>query len=76
MVKIVSKINPAEKEQKVIQQLLELVVKLANELHPSRQLQQATTLTSLLDRDLGFDSLGRVELVHRVEHTFGAALAD
>ncbi len=71
-----SKVNSVEKEQQIAQQLLELTVKLANELHPSSPLQQATTLTSLLGRDLGFDSLGRVELIHRVEHTFGVTLED
>ncbi|WP_084605628.1 AMP-binding protein [Psychromonas aquimarina] len=71
-----SKINPVEKEQNTAQQLLELVGKLASELHPGSQLQQTVILTSLLDRDLGFDSLGRVELIHRVEHTFGVTLAD
>ncbi|OUS28739.1 hypothetical protein A9Q98_07420 [Thalassotalea sp. 42_200_T64] len=71
-----SKVNPVEKEQKIAVQLLKLVVKLANELHPGSQLQQAIALTSLLERDLGFDSLGRVELIHRVELTFGVTLAD
>lgn len=71
-----SKVNPVEKEQKIAQQLLELVGKLANELHPSSRLQHTIMLTSLLDSDLGFDSLGRVELIHRVEHTFGVTLAD
>ena len=71
-----SKVNSLEKEQKIAQQLLELVGKLANELHPSSQLQKAIILTSVLDSDLGFDSLGRVELIHRVENTFGVTLAD
>jgi 1-acyl-sn-glycerol-3-phosphate acyltransferase len=34
------------------------------------------TLSSRLDRDLGFDSLGRTELLLRVERTFGVALPD
>lgn len=71
-----SKPNKDEKEQNITRQLLELVGKLASELHPGRQPQQAITLASLLDHDLGFDSLGRVELIHRVEHSFGVILAD
>lgn len=70
------KVNPVEKEKKIAQQLLELVGKLANELHPSSQLQQSIALSSQLDSDLGFDSLGRVELIQRVEHSFGVSLAD
>lgn len=71
-----SKENSVEKKAKTAQQLLELVGKLANELHPSSQLPQAISLSSQLDSDLGFDSLGRVELIQRVEHTFGVSLAD
>ncbi len=71
-----SKAPPEVKEAKTAQQLLELVGKLANELHPDSQLQKAMTLRSQLDSDLGFDSLGRVELIQRVEHTFGVWLAD
>ncbi|WP_372882774.1 AMP-binding protein [Psychromonas sp.] len=71
-----AQLNPVEKQQKTTQQLLQVVSKLANELHPNSQSQQSVTLTSLLDRDLGFDSLGRVELIHRVEHTFAVTLAD
>ena len=73
-----SKVNSIKKGQEIeiAQQLLELVGKLTNELHPGRQLQQAITLTSKLEHDLGFDSLGRVELIHRVEHTFAVTLAN
>ena len=70
------KVNPVEKKQRIAQQLLELIGKLANELHPSNQLQQGIALSSQLDKDLGFDSLGRVELIQRVENTFGVSLAD
>jgi len=55
--------------------LLETLQALATELHrapPARVL----TLDSSLERDFGFDSLGRVELVLRVEQRFGVRLSE
>src|SRR3990170_139058 len=55
--------------------LLETLEALATELHrapPARGL----TLDSSLERDFGFDSLGRVELVLRVEQRFGVRLSE
>ncbi|HEX9078241.1 MAG TPA: AMP-binding protein [Desulfuromonadaceae bacterium] len=54
--------------------LLRVVVEVANELHPHGTAR--ATLDSPLDRELGFDSLGRVELLARIERTFGCALAE
>lgn len=71
-----SKLNPVAEPQNTAQQLLQVVSKLVNELHPNSELQQTIMLTSSLDRDLGFDSLGRVELIHRVENTFSVRLSD
>jgi 1-acyl-sn-glycerol-3-phosphate acyltransferase len=56
--------------------LLEVIQTLALELHPQRQNQVAASLDSSLERELGFDSLGRVELLQRVERTFGVQLPD
>jgi 1-acyl-sn-glycerol-3-phosphate acyltransferase len=56
--------------------LLEVVERLARELHPQRQSLASTSLDSSLERELGFDSLGRVELMQRVEHAFGVQLPD
>jgi 1-acyl-sn-glycerol-3-phosphate acyltransferase len=56
--------------------LLVLVQRLALELHPHRQGSVSATLDSALERELGFDSLGRVELLQRLEHTFGVQLPD
>ncbi|MEO6665641.1 MAG: acyl carrier protein, partial [Nitrospiria bacterium] len=56
-------------------ELLKLIHDLATELHrapPAR----ALTLDSSLERDAGLDSLGRVELVLRIEQRFGVRLAE
>ncbi|MEO5338807.1 MAG: acyl carrier protein, partial [Magnetospirillum sp. WYHS-4] len=55
--------------------LLALVGQVAGELHPGRK-APPPRLDSRLDRDLGFDSLGRVELLARLEREFGAALPE
>ena len=54
--------------------LLGLVQEVAGELNPSRA-APAVRLDSRLDRDLGIDSIGRAELVLRVESAFGVTLA-
>jgi 1-acyl-sn-glycerol-3-phosphate acyltransferase len=55
--------------------LLEVVRDLAVELHPHRKQALSASLESSLDRDLGIDSLGRVELLVRVERAFGMKLS-
>jgi len=55
------------------QRLLEIVQGLAAELRPAAR---PATLDSSLDRDLGLDSLGRVELLLRIERTFGVSLPE
>lgn len=54
--------------------LLETIRALSKELHP--EAQPSVTLASSLDRDLGFDSLARMELLARIEKAFGVALAE
>jgi len=54
--------------------MVELVGQLALELHPHRH--RPVTLDSHLERDLGLDSLGRVELLARIERAFGVALPE
>ena len=58
------------------QALLTLVQALATELHPRRARRMQVTLDSQLDRDLGFDSLSRVELLLRLQREFHAALPE
>ncbi|MGE5616487.1 MAG: AMP-binding protein [Bacillota bacterium] len=55
--------------------LLALVAGLVRELQPSADIP-APRLDSSLDRDLGLDSLARVELFLRLEHAFGVRLSD
>jgi len=55
--------------------LLIVVDEVVRELNPSRP-PIAATLDSRLDRDLGIDSLGRAELVVRIERAFDVALPE
>jgi len=54
--------------------LLTLVAQLVRELHPRQTKGAGVTLESTLERDLGLDSLGRVELLARVERAFEVRL--
>ncbi len=55
--------------------LLQVVDAVANELRPGRAPRPAT-LESRLDQDLGFDSLGRVELISRIDDAFDVSLPE
>ena len=57
-------------------QLLEIVKSLVVELHPQDAHRLRVTLDSALDRDLGFDSLSRVELMLRIERAFSTSLPE
>ncbi len=57
----------------IVAKLLQITVQLAAELSPRRQWHNVG-LDSSLDRELGFDSLGRVELISRLESAFDVAL--
>jgi len=57
------------------EQLLEIIAQLAKELNPHRHLPPLN-LETLLDREYGFDSLSRVELLLRIEKSFGVKLAE
>ena len=60
----------------ITEQLLKTVHALAIELNPRHIAPGPVTLDSILDRDLGFDSLGRVELLVRLEQGFNLTLAE
>lgn len=67
--------RPQGKEQRA-QELLQLVHELALELHPHLRQTLRLDLDSDLDRDVGLDSLGRAELLLRVDRTFGLRLPE
>ncbi len=56
--------------------LLALVGQLAADLQPGGTRAPRITLDSRLERDLGFDSLSRVELLTRIERSFGVSLSE
>ena len=59
-----------------VEALLGVIRQLGSELHPHLSAPARVTLDSLLDRDLGFDSLERMELLHRLERAFGVHLPE
>ena len=56
--------------------LLAAVRQLSQELHPRGLPPGTVALDSALDRDLGFDSLGRIELLSRLEQAFEVTLSE
>jgi len=56
-------------------ELLQVIRQLAEELHPEAP-QASVMLDSSLDRDLGLDSLARMELLTRLENTFSIRLPE
>jgi 1-acyl-sn-glycerol-3-phosphate acyltransferase len=62
--------DPATRER----DLLAVVGDLARELHPQHSRVDDLSLASRLEKNLGIDSLGRTELILRLERAFGARL--
>lgn len=58
------------------QQLLDTISRLTAELHPDGSRFRQVTLDSALDRDLGLDSLARMELLARLEREYGVRLPE
>jgi len=56
--------------------LLMVTRELVDELHPRRLTARSVTLDSSLSRELGLDSLARIELLARIEKRFGVALPE
>ena len=56
--------------------LLEATREVVAELHPHLAARVGITLDSSLDRDLGLDSLSRMELLSRLERRFGARIPE
>ena len=70
-----SSLSTAPSEGPVEAGVLEVVAELVTELHGAGA-PAAVTLDQSLERDLGIGSLERVELLLRLEQTFGVRLAD
>jgi len=56
--------------------LLALVVELAAEARAQDAREIPRSLDASFERDYGFDSLTRMELIHRVERSFGVTFAE
>ena len=56
--------------------LLQILAQLLAELHPEAASRLEITLDSRLDRDLGLDSLARMELLARLEKAFAVRLPE
>ncbi|MGH8509776.1 MAG: AMP-binding protein [Gammaproteobacteria bacterium] len=69
-------LNAQPSEREPAARLLRLVEELAAEIHAHPSGRRAFTLDSALDRDVGLDSLARVELFARMEREFGVALSE
>ena len=56
--------------------LLDHVAAVMDELHPNDPTRRAPELDDTFDRDLGLDSLGRVEMIARIESAFAVTLPE
>ena len=58
------------------QRLCGVIEELVSELYPGRRGRARVSTANRIDRDLAIDSLGRAELLRRIERTFGVSLPD
>jgi acyl carrier protein len=63
------------KSEKRVDELLELIYNLVKELHPHFS-KSSVTLEDDFEKDLGLDSLSRVELISRIEASFNTSFPD
>src|SRR5436305_1476173 len=73
--RLAEKLGVAARAYTIFGAAVERAETLARELQPGRR-GRSLTLDSSLERDLGLDSLGRVELLGRLEKAFGVRLAE
>ncbi|MGI9357590.1 MAG: AMP-binding protein [Rhizobiaceae bacterium] len=71
-----SKQDRKKDDPEVVMELLRIVHSVAKELHPHLRPVEETNLDSDLERDVGLDSLGRAELVLRLNKAFKVRLPD
>jgi len=70
------KVPPVEAQERTAEKLLLLIQALVTEVHPQRPPQEVLNLDSRFEKDLGLDSLTRVELIARIENYFELALPE
>ncbi|MDP7099652.1 MAG: AMP-binding protein, partial [Rhodospirillales bacterium] len=70
------KISNTESDDLSPRRLLVLVAEMAEEIHPRQNLASLVSLEKSLERDLGFDSLSRMELLQRIEREFNITLSE
>ncbi len=63
-------------QTQMAERLLQIVSQLASELRQGQRQPRPVTLDSRLERDLGLDSLSRVELLQRIEKSFQVRLPE
>lgn len=68
--------NEASRSNDAEAKVLDVTRRLVAELRSRPAAAREITLDSLLDRELGFDSLGRVELLARIERAFDVSLTE
>ena len=66
----------APREAPALARLLEVIREVAIELHPHRRDSLDVTLATTLSGELALDSMGRMELLARVDQTFGVTLPE
>lgn len=66
----------ASEQDNTLADLLSTIQQLYAEVHPAKEKIPILTLDSRLDTDLGLDSLGRVELISRLEEHFNIVLPE
>jgi 1-acyl-sn-glycerol-3-phosphate acyltransferase len=74
MARVSSRTDPGEAQ--AAERLLAIVRETVAELHPQQRLHKPVSLDTALDKELGLDSLTRVELFSRIERQFDVALPE
>lgn len=67
---------PKTEIENKVEKLLCITSDLADELHLGKSYHRPESLDSSLDRDFGLDSLARMELLSRIERSFGITLSE
>jgi 1-acyl-sn-glycerol-3-phosphate acyltransferase len=68
--------GPTERGDALADRLILIATELARELHPAARRAQPLGLDSHLERDWGFDSLARMELLLRIERGFAVGIPE